>query len=53
MNVLICGHNNLIGKYLKEAFEKEEIKHNFSYYENNSNDLLIEIIQMKYSHLIY
>ena len=53
MNVLICGHNNLIGKYLKETFEKEEIKHNFSYYENNSNDLLIEIIQMKYSHLIY
>lgn len=53
MNVLLCGHNNLIGKYLIKIFEEEEIKHSYSYYDTKSNDIQIEILQEKYSHVVY
>ena len=53
MNVLLCGHNNLIGKYLIKIFEKEEIKYSYSYYDTKSNDIQIEILQDKYSHVVY
>ena len=51
MNILLCGNNNWLTKYLKEAFEEENIKTGKSFYPINSNEILSEILQNRYTNV--
>lgn len=53
MNILLCGNNNWLTKYLKEAFEEENIKTSKSFYPINSNEILSEILQNRYTNVIF
>ena len=53
MKIYIVGHKNWISKRYINEFEKNDIKYITSDLDENSNNLLSNILDQKVSHVIY